>query len=53
MYWDQNNETLERPALEQLQLKRLQETVARVALRVPFYKEQLGRRRCALTRSDA
>jgi phenylacetate-CoA ligase len=43
MFWDLTNETLERPALDQLQLKRLQETVARVAACVPFYKEQLAR----------
>jgi phenylacetate-CoA ligase len=47
MFWDQISETLERPALQQLQLKRLQETVARVADRVPLYRErfaQLGLR---------
>ncbi len=42
MYWDQVTETLERPALEQLQLKRLQETVARVAARVPFYQKHFA-----------
>jgi phenylacetate-CoA ligase len=42
MYWDQVTETLERSALEQLQLKRLQETVARVAGRVPFYRQGLA-----------
>src|ERR1044072_5916928 len=40
MFWDQLTETIERPALEQLQLKRLRETVARTAQRVPFYREQ-------------
>ena len=31
MFWDRKNETLDRVALERLQLKRLQETVRRVA----------------------
>jgi phenylacetate-CoA ligase len=42
MFWDQLTETLERPALEQLQCKRLQETVGRVAARVPFYRERFA-----------
>jgi phenylacetate-CoA ligase len=37
MFWHQEMETLDRPALEALQLKRLQETVRRVE-RVPFYR---------------
>lgn len=41
-YWDQPTETLERNALEQLQCKRLQETVARVNSRVPFYRRGLA-----------
>jgi phenylacetate-CoA ligase len=41
MFWDQFSETLERPALEQLQLKRLRETLGRVSARVPFYRDQL------------
>ena len=44
MFWDQPTETLERPALEQLQLKRLQETVGRLAARVPFYRQHLTAR---------
>ncbi len=42
MYWDRETETLPRAALERLQLKRLQETVGRVAQRVPFYREKLA-----------
>ncbi len=42
MFWDQESETLTRPALEQLQLQRLQDTVARVAERVPFYQKRLA-----------
>jgi phenylacetate-CoA ligase len=38
MFWDQKNETLDRAALERLQLKRLQETVRRVAEQVSFYR---------------
>ena len=38
MYWDQKSETLDRAALERLQLERLQETVRRVAAHVPFYR---------------
>jgi phenylacetate-CoA ligase len=38
MYWNRETETLERPRLEQLQLARLQETVARLAHGVPFYQ---------------
>ena len=40
MFWDQESETLTRPTLEQLQLKRLQDTVQRVAQRVPFYQQR-------------
>ena len=42
MFWDQESETLARPALEQLQLKRLQDTVQRVAQRVPFYQQRFA-----------
>jgi len=38
VYWDKPVETLKRPALEKLQLKRLQETVTCVAKLVPFYQ---------------
>ncbi len=42
MFWDQESETLTRPALEQLQLKRLQDTVTRVASCVTFYHKRLA-----------
>jgi phenylacetate-CoA ligase len=42
-FWDREAETLPRANLEQLQLKRLQETVQRLAQRVPFYQKQLAR----------
>ncbi len=42
MFWDEPNETLARAALEQLQLQRLQETVRRVAARVPFYQQKFA-----------
>lgn len=42
MFWDRESETMARPALEQLQLKRLQETVGRLAQRVPFYQRKFA-----------
>ncbi len=42
MFWDQKTETLDRGALEQLQLQRLQATVRRVATHVPFYQQKLA-----------
>jgi phenylacetate-CoA ligase len=42
MFWDQESETLARPSLERLQLSRLQETVERVARRVPFYQQKFA-----------
>ena len=42
MFWDQKIETLDRSALEQLQLQRLQKTVRRVAAHVPFYREKFA-----------
>jgi phenylacetate-CoA ligase len=42
MFWDQESETLPRPALEALQLQRLQDTVERVARQVPFYQNKFG-----------
>ncbi len=39
MIWNDEFETLPREAIESLQLKRLQQTVARVQATVPFYKE--------------
>lgn len=41
MYWDQEAETLGRAQLEALQLRSLQNTVERVASRVPFYQHKL------------
>jgi phenylacetate-CoA ligase len=38
MYWDRESETLARSSLEQLQLKRLQDALGRMAQRVPFYQ---------------
>ncbi len=40
-YWKPEEETLARPALEALQIERLQRTVARVFGRVPFYRSRL------------
>jgi phenylacetate-CoA ligase len=40
MFWDQESETITRSTLQQLQLKRLQDTVRRVAQRVPFYRDK-------------
>ncbi len=42
MFWDRESETLARPTLEQFQLKQLQQTVERVAARVPFYQKRLA-----------
>jgi phenylacetate-CoA ligase len=42
MFWDKDIETLDRGSLEQLQLKRLRETVQRVAAHVPFYQQTLA-----------
>jgi phenylacetate-CoA ligase len=42
MFWDQPIETIERGALERMQLERLQETVRRVAGRVPFYQQKFA-----------
>jgi phenylacetate-CoA ligase len=41
MFWHQEIETMDRPALEALQLKRLRETVRRLE-RVPFYRSKLA-----------
>ena len=41
-FWDQELETLPRCILEGMQLQRLQNTVARVAARVPFYQQKLA-----------
>ena len=42
MFWDKRIETLKRPELEKLQLKRLQTTVRRVFQNVPFYQQKLA-----------
>jgi phenylacetate-CoA ligase len=42
MFWDQKIETIDRVALERLQLERLRETVSRVADRVPFYRQKFA-----------
>jgi phenylacetate-CoA ligase len=41
MIWNKEMECLERPALEALQLERLQKTVARVYQQIPFYRKAL------------
>lgn len=43
MLWNKDMETLSRADLRGLQVKRLQETVARVYEHVPFYRETLAR----------
>lgn len=42
MYWQAEIETMPRPELEALQLRRLQEVVKRVAATVPFYRQALA-----------
>jgi len=42
MFWDQASETLSRNELEQFQLRSLQETVQRVAQRVPLYRQRFA-----------
>lgn len=41
MYWNKPVETMERGALERLQLERLQDTIRRVYLNVPVYRERM------------
>ncbi len=43
-YWNEAYETLSRDALEELQLKRLKDTVHRVYQHVPFYRQKLQER---------
>jgi phenylacetate-CoA ligase len=43
MIYNEEFETLPRPALESLQLKRLKSTLARVYANVPFYRESLDK----------
>ena len=40
MYWEPENETMMREELEQLQLERLQSTLSRVYMNVPFYRRK-------------
>ena len=40
MYWQQENECMDRKELEQLQLERLESTLNRVYLNVPFYRRK-------------
>jgi len=40
MYWEEEKECMARPALEQLQLERLQSTLYRVGTHVPFYRKK-------------
>ncbi len=42
MFWDKESEMMARPVLQALQVKQLQETVHRVAARVPLYQKRLG-----------
>ncbi|HWQ93665.1 MAG TPA: phenylacetate--CoA ligase [Clostridia bacterium] len=42
MFWDRESETLDRPAIAKLQLDRLQQTVNRLAHRVPFYQRKFA-----------
>ncbi len=40
MFWEPDNEAMGREELEQLQLERLQATLARVYMNVPFYRKK-------------
>ena len=40
--WDEQHETIDRERLQELQLSRLRDMLARVYERVPFYREQLA-----------
>ena len=40
MYWEQENERMDREELQQLQLERLQATLHRVYMNVPFYRKK-------------
>lgn len=42
MFWDEKVETMARPDLQALQLKRLQGTVRRMARHVPFYQKKFA-----------
>jgi phenylacetate-CoA ligase len=40
MYWEQDKECMDREDLEQLQLERLESTLTRVQMNVPFYRRK-------------
>ncbi|UCD34525.1 MAG: phenylacetate--CoA ligase [Nitrospiraceae bacterium] len=40
MYWEQERECMDRDELEQLQLERLESTLSRVQMNVPFYRKK-------------
>lgn len=42
MFWDEKIETMARPELQALQLKRLQDTVRRMGRHVPFYQKKFA-----------
>lgn len=42
LIWDEEFESMPRPQLEELQLERLKEVVARVSQKVPFYKKRFA-----------
>ena len=43
MFWQKDIETISRSALEELQLKRLKQTVRQAYKNIPFYKEQFSK----------
>ncbi|MFA4920182.1 MAG: phenylacetate--CoA ligase [Thermodesulfovibrionales bacterium] len=43
MFWQKDIETISRSALEELQLKRLKQTVSLACKNIPFYKEQFSK----------
>jgi phenylacetate-CoA ligase len=49
MFWDKDVETIDRPSLEKLQLKRLRATLKRVSAQVPFYQEKFREHRVKLS----
>jgi len=42
MFWQKDIETISRRALEELQLKRLKQTVRQAYKNIPFYKKSLS-----------
>ena len=43
MFWQKDIETISRKALEELQLKRLKQTVRQAYKNIPFYKEHFSK----------